>query len=72
MTEIEIEIRKELHFEHEQKFHTKAEVLFPGGEESINTTQSSIICKPIAKLINIDDSFPFQPKFLQKMLGYII
>ena len=50
LTEREIEIMKELH---EQNFHAKAEVLFPGGEESITTTQSSIIRKLMAKLFNI-------------------
>ena len=65
LTETEIEIMKELHFEHEQKFHAKAEVLFPGGEESITTTQSSIIRKLMAKLFNIT-AFRFNPNSCRK------
>ena len=60
LTEIEIEIMKKLHYEHEQKFHAKAEVFFPGCEESITTTQNSIIRKLMAKLFNIT-AFRFNP-----------
>ena len=65
LTETEIEIMKELHFEHEQKFHTKAEVLFPGGEESITTIQSAVIRKLMAKLFNIT-AFRFNPNSCRK------
>ena len=65
LTETEIQIMKQLHFEHEQKFHVKADVLFPGGEESITTTQSSVIRKLMARLFNIT-AFRFNPNSCRK------
>ena len=65
LTETEIEIMKELQFEHEQKFHANAEVFFPGGEELITTTESSIIRKLMAKLFNIT-AFRFIPSSCRK------